>query len=205
MKEPIRHIWFDFSDTIAALNQAHYDYLHQTFAEAIGKPLSEEVVQELKEMRAKYKSYGAVFTIGLGFPKGYWSEKVLAAGPEKFYTLKSTNIPEVLDSLREKCVISLFSNLRVANFLPKLGIEPRWFRNFISSSDVPNPKPALDGFLRAVELSALPPQNLLFIGDDIEKELIPAKTVGMQTGLIWDTSAKADYSFKKFEDILKVV
>lgn len=201
---PIKHVWFDFSDTIAGLNQAHYDYLHQTYAEAVGKPLTDAVVQELKAMREKYKSYGAVFTTGLGFPKGYWSEKVLARA-EEFYSLKHPDIPNILNSLRQRRPLSMFSNLRVKGFLPKLGINSEWFTHFISSADIAYPKPALDGFVKAVELSELPAENLLFIGDDVEKELVPAKTVGMQTGLVWSESKEADYSFPKFEDILRII
>lgn len=203
--EPIKHVWFDFSDTIASLTPAHDDFLHQTYADAVGKPLSPEVVTELKEARKKYKSYGAVFTNGLGLPPGYWTKKMHSVDVSKFYELKNPNIPEILSELSNRCPLSIFSNMQMGGLLEKLGIDPSWFQHFISSADVKNPKPALDGFILAVELSKLPAQNLLFVGDDIEKELLPAKNVGMQTAVVWNTAPEADYSFRNFQEILDVV
>ncbi len=200
--EPIKHIWFDFSDTIASLTKEHAVFLFQTYAEAVGKPASPELQREFESARKTYKSYASVFTNGLGLPAGYWSKKIQAAGAERFYGLKAANIPEVLDVLRQKCPLSIFSNIQMGTLLPALGIDRLWFRHFLSSADVKNPKPALDGFLKAVELSELPAENMLFVGDDLAKDLAPAKEVGMQTGLMWSESPEADYSFKKFEDIL---
>ncbi len=67
------------------------------------------------------------------------------------------------------------------------------------------PKPALDGFYKIIELSKISAKEILYIGDNIEKDIKPAKQVGLLTGLIWQKSDEANYSFEKFEDILKIL
>jgi putative hydrolase of the HAD superfamily len=202
----IKHIWFDFSDTLASLTGEHAKLLHQTYAEAVGKSVSEQLITELEEMHEKYKSYTAVFADGLGLPSGYWAGKVTESNPSRFYSLKNPNIPHALETLHTKVPLSIFSNMAGMNVLLEgIGIHPDWFTHFLSSTDIARPKPALDGFYKVIELSNVPPENILFVGDNIEKEIIPAKKVGMQTALVWSESPEADYSFKSFEDILDIV
>lgn len=67
------------------------------------------------------------------------------------------------------------------------------------------PKPALEGFYKMVELSNVPAAEILYIGDDIGKDIRPAKQVGVQAGLMWKQSEEADYSFVNFEDIFKIL
>ena len=89
--------------------------------------------------------------------------------------------------------------------LPGVGLDPALFTHFISSEDIANPKPALDGFQKLVELSKLPPEDILFVGDGVAKEMSPAKEVVLTTCLMWDASEHADYSFNKFADLLTVL
>ena len=86
---------------------------------------------------------------------------------------------------------------------PTLDIQLGWFTHILGPDVVKNPKPALDGFHKMVELSNVPAEAILYIGDDVEKDLVPAKQVGMQTGLLWKESQEADYCFKDFSHILE--
>ena len=56
-----------------------------------------------------------------------------------------------------------------------------------------------------IELSNLPAAELLYSGDDIEKDVRPSKSLGITTGLIWTTSDEADYSFQNFSEVLELV
>ena len=56
-----------------------------------------------------------------------------------------------------------------------------------------------------VELSGVPADEVLYIGDDVDKDVIPAKKVGMQAGIVWKQSNEADYSFADFQDILTLL
>ena len=69
---------------------------------------------------------------------------------------------------------------------------------------VKKPKPDPEGFYKIIELTGLPSVEVIYIGDNVYKDLRPAKTAGLTTGLVWSESLEADYSFKNFDDILKV-
>lgn len=200
----IQHIWFDFSDTLAMPNERHRALQLKTYAQAVGKEESPEVLAEFDELRKKTNSKSAVFT-SLGFPSGYWSKVVNENDPASLYSLADESIPLVLKQLRESVPLSIFSNMRMDVLLPGVGIDPGLFTHFLSSEDIPKPKPALDGFRKLVELSDLPPGDILFVGDGVEKEMLPAREVGLKTCLMWDQSEHADYSFDSFESLLTVL
>ena len=100
--------------------------------------------------------------------------------------------------------ISLFSNIQLENILPNLGINTDLFTHFLSFRMLKELKPALDGFYKMVELSVLPPHEILYIGEDVGKDILPAKKAGILSGLMWTKSEDADYCFDNFEDILNI-
>jgi len=205
MKQSIKHIWFDFSETIASPNKdLHNKLRYETYALAVGKPVTPDMEKEYEALFAKHMSNSAVFT-ALGFDAGYWSERISSIDPKMLLTLTDKDIPSVLDQLRKIVPISMWSNIHAAKILPALGIDPKWFTHFLSPDEVKNPKPALDGFKLVIERSNIPPEHILFIGDSLEKEIRPAKSLGIQTGLIWSDSSEADYCFHSFKEILEIV
>lgn len=205
MNQPIKHIWFDFSETIIRLDkQAHEKLRYGSYAEVVGKPVTPELIEEYGSLFKIHKSHSAIFA-SLGLPDGYWSERYASADPSALLKLASPNIPDVLKRLGEIVPISIFSNVQADKFFPALGIDSTWFTYILGPKEVKNPKPALDGFKLMIELSNLPPENILFVGDSVEKELKPAKSLGLLTALMWNTSPEADYCFQDFEDIVKLV
>ena len=201
----IRHVWFDFSYTIAfPEEEMHKKLLYDTYADVTGKAVSEELIAEYKELFAKAKSNSGVFT-ALGKSADFWSEKLAAVDPTLLFRLGSPDIPSVLATLKERIPISIWSNIYAARVLPALGIETHWFTHILGPDEVKKPKPALDGFNLLIEHSGLPPGEILFVGDSVEKEMLPAKSVGLQTGLMWASSPDADYSFSSFQELLEVV
>jgi HAD superfamily hydrolase (TIGR01549 family) len=203
MKDGIKHIWFDYSDTLAVLLDEHDKVLYETYSRIVNKPIDENLINEVKEQYKIHKSNSAIFS-HIGMPPGYWSREINSKDPATLYALADPEIPTVLKQLKEKVQISIFSNMDMKKLLPAIGIAPNLFTHFLSSADIKNPKPALDGFYKIIELSNLPAENILFVGDSIDKEMIPAKKVGLQTGLMWSSSEQADYSFLNFSDLLKI-
>jgi FMN phosphatase YigB (HAD superfamily) len=201
----IQHVWFDFSDTLARTTDAHRSLLNHSFADAIGEPVSPASIEKFKEMYKKYNSHSAVFTTGLGLRPGHWADCVEAADPKALYTLADPHIPDVLQKLHAVVPLSMFSNMRMDKLLPAIGLDAAWFTHCLSGSEFKNPKPALDGFYKMIELSNLPPDQILFIGDSVQKEILPAKKVGMITGIVWSEAPEADFSFKNFDEILPTV
>lgn len=204
-KNTIKHIWFDFSETIAFLKKERHDQLrYETYSQLIGKPVNKELVAEYENLYKKFNHSNAAIFRSLGQASNFWSERVNAIEPSELYKLASKNVPEILKKVKEFVPISLFSNIELEKILTALDINPKWFMHIISAGMVKEPKPALDGFYKMVELSGIPAQEILYIGDDVGKDIKPGKQVGVKTGLMWKKSDEADYSFEKFEEILNI-
>jgi len=202
----IKHIWFDFSETIAHINKQEHSILkYATYAKVVGKPVNGGLKDEFdREYEEHNHSISDIF-YSLGKPANWWSSEIAKIEPLRLYHLAESDIPEMFLKIKGHVPISIFSNIDLEQTLPALGINPEMFEHILSSGMVSKPKPALDGFYKMVELSKLKPNQILYIGDDISKDILPAKEVGIKTGLIWSESDKADYCFNSFDEILKFV
>lgn len=201
----ILHIWFDFSDTIGTTNRSVHNKLrYSTYANIVKRPVDEKLIQEYEQLYSKYQHSNSAVFHSLGKSSGFWSQQISSIDPSEMFELIDTSIPNTLDKLRKKVPISIFSNIELGKVLPGLSIQTTWFKHIISSGMVRRPKPANDGFIKIIELSKLQPQNILYVGDDVGKDVLPAKSVGLLTGLVWRSSEQADYSFRHFDDILEV-
>lgn len=85
------------------------------------------------------------------------------------------------------------------------------FFDFVITSDK-TPKPHSLPFYKALEKLQVEPENVLMVGDNIKKDIMGAKKLGMKTcfakyGHIGKKKIKsgADYEIDKFEDLLKVI
>lgn len=204
-KRVVKHIWFDFSETIAFLKKERHDRLrYETYSQVVGKPISDELISEYENLYKKFNHSNAAIFRSLGQTSNFWSERVNSVEPAELYELADKNLPEFLKKLKNFVPISLFSNIQLGKILAALNINPEWFTHIISAGMVKEPKPALDGFYKIIELSGVPAQEILYIGDDVGKDVRPAKQVGIQAGLVWKKSDEADYSFKNFESILGI-
>jgi len=201
----IKHVWFDFSETIAFLKKERHDRLrYESYSQVVKRPIDKELINEYENLYVKYNHSNAAIFRSLGLSSNYWSERVNSIDPSELYQLADSAIPEVLGKIRKLVPISLFSNIQLGKILTALNLNPTWFTHVISAGMVKEPKPALDGFYKMIELSGLPAKEILYIGDDVEKDVRPAKQVGIRAGLVWKKLDEADYSFEKFEDILDI-
>ncbi len=204
-KNTTQHIWFDFSETIAFRKKERHDRLrYESYAEVVGKPVNDELISEYENLYKKHNHSNAAIFRSLGQTSNFWSERVNSVEPSELYELADESIPHVLQKVKEIVPISIFSNIQPGKILTALNINPNWFTHIISAGMVKEPKPALDGFYKMIELSELPSQEILYIGDDIGKDVRPAKHIGVKSGLMWKKSDEADYSFNNFEDILGI-
>jgi HAD superfamily hydrolase (TIGR01549 family) len=202
---PFNHLWLDFSDTIALINRDELgDIVYSAYATHVGRAVTPELREDYKSLVEKYRSNSAVFT-ALGFPPGYAADLISKVDPQKLYRLTDSHIPNVIPALTEMLPVSIFSNNRLDTILPALGLELQWFTHILGPDEVQKPKPDLEGFNKMIQLSGCPANEILYVGDDVEKDLVPAKKVGITTGLLWKESNEADYSFKDFQDILNLV
>jgi FMN phosphatase YigB (HAD superfamily) len=203
----IKHIWFDFSGTInpstAETNKFHNEFRYSCFAKAVEKPMSDEIVKDYNERLEKYKSNSAVF-YSLGLPSEYWANCINSADPSLFARLHP-QVVKTLIALKEKLPISLFTNIEPTKILKILQIDENWFTHIIKAGMIQEPKPSTEGFKKLLEMTKLPAEEILYVGDSVEKDIKPAKSLGIKTCLVWSKSSEADYSFENFEDILSII
>lgn len=201
----IRHIWFDFSDTIVAFDEGLHDELvYESYSEITGKPITPELKEEFAKLFKEHGSYTKSF-VALGKAHDFWSGRISSVDPKVFLRLTDSEAPQIFQELRKLVPISLWSNIHAKMLLPALGVDPAWFTHILGPDEVKNPKPALDGFHLLLERSGIPSEEVLFVGDSLVKEIRPAKSLGIQTGLIWSESPEADYCFKNFKEVLALV
>lgn len=203
--EKIKHIWFDFSDTIVKFDEKIHDTMvYEAYSSLIGKPVTPELKEEFSSLFKKHKSYSKTFT-QLGKESTYWSDKIHSANPRELMRLIDKDAPGVFNALKEILPISVWSNIRVREVLPVFDINPDWFTHILGPDEVKKPKPSLDGFHLLIERSEMRPEHILFVGDSLDKEIRPAHSLGIQTGLIWSSSPEANYCFGGFQEILELV
>ena len=210
MKNYIKHIWFDMDGTLTVhtdqFNKAHDELRYKVCSEVVGRPVDENLIHEYENLYQKAGSNSAVFT-SLGKESDFWMGYFGTIDQISFHK----PIPDVyktLEKLKAIVPISLFTNNSLINIQKTFGvinIDQSWFTHIISGNDIKNRKPHLEGFKLMIDKSNLPPENILFVGDRIKVEIVPANEVGIQSGLIYGKSELADYNFENFSDILSII
>lgn len=205
----IKHVWFDFAGTLyretPEYNEVHDAFRYSTYANLKGITNPEVAKHEFLELYEKCGSNAAVFR-SLGQPSDYWMK---ALDEMDFTTVlrPDPTVYQTMDKLKDIVPVSLFTNFvryRIDGILDHLQIPPSSFTHVITGDDIAERKPALDGFYAMIERTGIPAQQLLYVGDRVAVDVRPAKQVGIQTCLLYDTSPEADYCFDNFKDILSL-
>jgi HAD superfamily hydrolase (TIGR01549 family) len=210
MNKNIQHIWFDMDGTLTIhtdkFNKVHDELRYKTYAEVVGREVSYSLICEYEDLYKQYGSNSAVFT-SLGKSSNYWMQYFDQIDQDLYYQ----PVPEIfktLENLQKRISISLFTNARLENTqktLAVVNISFKWFKHILTGDDVMNRKPALDGFYEIIRLSSIDPSGILYVGDRVSVDVKPAKAVGMQTCLLYDSSKEADYSFESMRELLTIV
>ena len=199
----VKHVWFDLSDTLAVLRPdgaaLHQQLLHETYAAAVDRTLDDDLIEEFQAQRAKHHSNSGLFH-ALGHPTTFWADRVATLDARQLYQPRP-HVNVALQRIKTVVPISLFTNIRPDRILAAIGIERWWFTHILDATTIAHPKPALDGFREMVRLSQLPPTEIMYVGDSVEKDIRPAKSVGLVTCIVGSRSPEADYSFTSVADI----
>jgi len=87
-----------------------------------------------------------------------------------FLKMKNVKIGIVTDAPREKTLYRL-EKMKIIHF----------FDVIVTSSEVPEKKPSKIPFKMALTLLSLKPPEVLYVGDSIERDIKPARSLGMKT------------------------
>jgi putative hydrolase of the HAD superfamily len=134
------------------------------------------------------------------------AERVAMAVTETqaYYLSRNKKVLTHLQAVYKLGIISNFSG-NLEKVLDEFDIHTHF--NFVIDSfhmGVEKPNPAI--FQLAIEKCQEKPENICFIGDNPERDITPARKLGMKTILISDkvTSTVADYNIVCLEDLLKL-
>lgn len=209
MASEINHVWFDMDGTLTVhtpgFDEVHNALRYKAYSDVVGRPVDDALVAEFEELYKKYASNSAVFT-SFGKPSNFWMQYYATIDQNKYYE-PIPDVYETVDKLRKIVPVSLFTNDQLSNAsktLEVVGIDMSWFTHVVSGDDIANRKPALDGFHLMIERSGIPAEQILYVGDRVGVDIVPAKAVGMLACLVYSQSPEADYSFNSMSEILQL-
>ena len=110
------------------------------------------------------------------------------------YLQHDEQLNSMLGRLHEKYQLGIITNI-LAEFLYRildsLGVDRTYFRHIVSVDNTEHSKPHEEPFLKAIELTGVKPEQCVYVGDSLTKDIIPAKKAGMRT--VWmSKEAKED-------------
>jgi FMN phosphatase YigB (HAD superfamily) len=209
MTQSTEHIWFDLAGTLyketVMFNEAHDQLRFDAYATVTGQGDPVKAKAEFLKAYKRHGSNSAVFA-SLGKPSNFWMQ---AMDSLDFGAIISPD-PEVTETLRrlkEFQPISIYTNFKrskIFEVLELLEIPAEWFSNILSGDDVTRRKPALDGFYEIIRISGLPAEKILYVGDRVDVDIVPAKSLGIHTCLVYGTSDQADYCINSMREILNL-
>lgn len=210
----IQHICFDIDGTLYGLPQYPdleeriFDAMARTVAELTGLPL-QDVSVEFKERYAKLDSNGRVF-------KTYGLDPNIARG-----VLASVNIPSFLR--RDERLVELFGKLgdleiplsyysnnsysTAQEILRRIGLRAEQFMFHLTGEAFLKDGKSVAGYEEIARRAQVLPENILYVGDRMQIDILPAKKAGLKAALVtWGRTPKEDVCAADhvFEDIYSV-
>lgn len=204
----IKVLVWDLDGTLYQRNPLINKVFKSTIYQEVGQALSLSVSQAKDVFSQRQKKIkGLTLTLNsLGIDGYAFIKKV----NEKISWKKVLSKDERLITMFQK-LISFPHILLTDNFekyslekISLLGLKKTVFQKMIFGMEIRITKPNPNLFRRALKLFNFPPSSFLMIGDSEDKDIIPAKKIGMKTCLVWAKSKVADISLKTVYDIEKL-
>ncbi len=212
MSLDIKHIWWDVEGTLFQVPITYEDVKNQRrfqlYSEVTDKPLNQELQQEYRQQYKKHKSHSAVFQ-ALGKGKDFWQNELDQIDVCSFIQKDEKTVKMFKRFAKLDLLHSIFTNRNseyTKKILSHLGISASLFSSFVTNEDITHPKPHQEGFLRMITMSNVKPNEILFVGDRLETDVLPAKKVGLKTALVWSQteSTEADFTFSHVGDVISL-
>jgi putative hydrolase of the HAD superfamily len=210
----IKAIVFDIDNTLFPSN----DFAELARRNAITAMI--EAGMDVDENTAYKKLHHVIDRYGPNYPKHFnallkelglpYDPKIVAAGIVAYHQAKTSifhypDVPKTLLSLRERgyklCVASEGRALKQWDKLIRLGLHNIFHEVFVT------PKKTEQFYASIPEKLNLKPQEIMMVGDRLDKDIFPAKSIGIVTVLISRNHGGegADYSIKNFAELLKII
>ncbi len=184
----VRHVWFDCDDTLYIQPPELKAEIRRTICTEIalrtGRHL-EDIMQEyparLHEFRTNTLAMGSY-----GIPEGD-AREIYNRSDIPSFVRPDPKLAHTVQQIKDLGIlVSVFTNNRrstLIGILRNLGLDIDAFRRLMTAEEV-EPKPSEDGYKEIVECSDIALNELMFVGDRVEADIVPARKHGMNTFLI---------------------
>lgn len=190
----IKAIFFDTSDTLYHSDSfKEFQRNHPINQLAKQRNISFEEAKKLfQRTRESLKSKmvhvpKVAVMMELGISRMQMHEELSKVNPKEFLTPDNT-LKLILTRLHLQYELGIITNI-LQSFLEKvlgaLLIDIGTFNHIVTIDITKNSKPHQEPFMKAIELSQSQPEQCVYVGDSLTKDIIPAKQVGMKT--VWIT------------------
>lgn len=150
----------------------------------------------LKKLKSNTKSLDYLGIDGLKFCLDFWDTTNLSK-----YIHKDNVLKNMLFKLKKHVRFSIFSNSNKISHIKKklslIGIPSNIFNPITSSVDIGYNKPDLKAFEGYIKKTKLKPHQILYVGDRVNVDIIPAKKAGMRACIVYDENFESDLSLQK--------
>ncbi len=137
----------------------------------------------------------AVVMVKLGVSRLDMQEALTEIDVKKFLQ-PDRELDIILERLHGQFEVGIITNILrkfLYNILDALEIDKNYFRYVVSVDNTRNSKPHEEPFLTAIELSGLAPEECVYVGDSLTKDMMPAKKIGMKTIWLTRESEKSEF------------
>lgn len=212
MKLNVKHIWWDLDGTLYKMPPEFEDIKYQRrfelYSEIVGKPITEDLKKEYMELYEKSGSHSAIF-VSLGKDPDYWQIEHQKLDLIPFISADQKTVEMFEEFKKMPYKHSLLTNRKpdyIHKILSHLKIDFNLFTHIITIDDLSRPKPHPEAFRQIIQLSGVSFNEILYVGDRIKADIIPAKQEGLKTVLVWSKEDKteADYTFPHIVGVISL-
>lgn len=202
----IKAIGWDLDGTLYPKKAIPSRWFTQRQYQAVAEKMGWSVDKAKKEYKKRLEKFGSntrtLFSFGIDGAEYFsqlWEKIDLS-----LYLKKDQKIIKMIRKLKDirQFILSNSNSLAIIEQKLKLiGLKPKQFEMIFSTLDIGGVKPEPKPFRVALKRMGLKPEEVLYVGDRVETDIVGAKNVGMRTCLVGGVSQYADVSLKNVYEV----
>ena len=217
----IKAILFDLDNTLVDFMRMKRLACEAAVGAMIGAGLKTDRKKAMKVLFEMYDKYGMeydrIFQVFLKRMTGRIDYGIMGAGIVAYRRVRENLLepyPEVMPTLRKLKryklgIVTDAPRIKAWIRLAAMNLQSE-FDFVLTFDDTKRKKPDPRPFLMAIRKLKLRPDQIAMVGDMIEKDIEPARKLGMVTvlakyGQITPRKSKADFEIRKFRELLKIL
>jgi len=208
--ERVRSVWLDCDGTLYRIDE----YLEAHRDNAIYGEISTRTGRRVEDIAKEYPVKLKEFKSNTNTLKSYGFTESEARDVYNSFNIiehiekKNDDLVMMIESiLNQNITVNIFTNNKrsvLLDIMKKLELHTDLFSNLMTAEEVA-PKPSTEGYKKIIARSECSPNEIIYVGDRHDAEIVPAQKEGLNTVLVWSenpSSVKFDqgnltYHFQK--------